>query len=362
MKISNKYSRFPIGKNIEKPFLHQNLKEANIFELVKDLINPKVRPFDCVQVEVTSCCSAKCMYCPHTTKAEKWHSEHMSAHTFVNLWPLLQNVTRVHLQGWGEPLLHPHFFDFVKLARKAGCLVSTTSCGLHLNDDIARKIVDSGIDILAFSLAGTDQESNSVRKNADFDKVYENIKLLQRVREERMAVHLEIHLAYILLADRMQALKNLPKLMKELGIHATIVSTLDYLADESQEKLAINPDDLTIIAQAKEILEKIAKEAEEGGQKIYYALPSKQPSPHCRENIQKSLYIDAKGALSPCIYLNVPYEEENVSKKLVFGNVNAENVLDIWQKENFQAFRQGHLDGDVIEQCKNCVKKFEALH
>ncbi len=350
---------FPICKEYENPFKHPALKEVGILELVKELIRPQVRPFDCLQVEVTSFCSAKCTYCPHTTKKEQWQSRHMNAHSFVNLWPLLQKCTRVHLQGWGEPLLHPHFFDFVALARKAGCQVSTTSCGLHLNEENIKKILKSGIDIIAFSLAGTDKESNDARQGADFEKLCKNIKLFQSLRKERYAVHVEIHFAYILLADRLDAAKKLPTLMKELDIHSTIVSTLDYLADDAQEHLSINPHNTEIIEEARRILEKAVIEAEENGQKIYYALPSTVPSSECRENIQKSLYVDADGTIAPCIYLNVPFEG---SFKLTYGNVNENNVFEIWNTKAFAEFREGHTKNEVIEQCRTCVKKFENLY
>ncbi len=354
---------FPISAEYKDVFKHSALKEANIIDLIKEIIHPKPRIFDCLQIEVTSFCSAKCTYCPHTTKADKWKSQHMKAHTFANLWPLLQQSTRVHLQGWGEPFLNPHFFEFVALARKAGCLVSSTSCGLHLNEDICKKIIKSGMDIVAFSLAGTDKESNSPRKNADFDKVYQGIKLLQKMRKQKMAVHLEIHLAYIMLADRLEAVSKLPELMKDLDIHASIVSTLDYLAAPEQEKLTISAKDTEIIEKSIKILQEAAQRASENEQKIYYALPSFTPSPECRENVQKSLYIDAAGVISPCIYLNVPYDDEEENKRrIVFGNANEENILDIWNKEEFVDFRKGHQEGNVKSMCKTCVKRFEALY
>ncbi len=352
---------FPIKDDYIDPFNHPALKEAGVFELIKDLISPKARPFDCLQVEVSSYCTAKCTYCPHTTKASTWNSLHMKPHTFVNLWPILQQTTRIHLQGWGEPLLHPHFFDFVALARKAGCQVSTTSCGLHLNQDIAEKIINSGMDIIAFSFAGTDQASNSSRKNADFDKVCKGIKLLQVLRKEKMAVHLQVHLAYLLLADQLEAVKKLPLLMQDLGAHAAVVSTLDYIADEKQSTLAINPQNSEIISKAQEILQKASAEAKKHEQEIFYALPSLQKSPICRENIQKSLYIDAEGNIAPCIYLNVPFEDADI-KQIVFGNINKENILNIWKKNSFQEFRLAHEKNKVIAQCKNCVKKHEVLH
>ncbi len=345
-------------------FHHATFAEPSVWEIIKSLVRPQAREFDCLQVEITSHCAARCTYCPHTTEAHSWQGQHMQASTFANLWPLLQQSTRVHLQGWGEPLLHPHFFDFVAFARKAGCLVSTTSCGLHLNEKTALRILDSGIDIMAFSLAGTDAVSNDARQGADFHTVCEKIQLLEHLRKKHLAVHLELHLAYILLADRMEAVLQLPHLMQQLGVHTAIVSTLDYVPQPHLQALALRPEQSQRIAQAKDILERAKVQAQELGLQIHYALPSMDTRSYCRENIQKSLYINGAGDISPCVYLNIPTQEKNslMHTSAVFGNVHEEKALEIWQKENFVHFRHNHAqDTPTHPLCQKCIKRHEHL-
>ncbi len=354
----------PQEKNNLALFDHAAFAEPSVWELIKSLIRPEKRIFDCLQVEITSQCAAKCTYCPHTTEASSWQGQHMLTSTFANLWPLLQQSTRVHLQGWGEPLLHPHFFDFVAFARKAGCLISTTSCGLHLNEKIALRILESGIDIMAFSLAGTDAASNDARQGADFHKVCEKIRLLQTLRQKHMAVHVELHLAYILLADRMEAVLHLPQLMLELGIHTAIISTLDYVPQPHLQALALRPEQSHLIARAKEILEQTKAQAQEFGVNIHYALPSMETRTFCRENIQKSLYINGAGDISPCVYLNIPTIEKTTAqhKTACFGNIHQEKALDIWQKESFVHFRQSHANNTPTHPlCQTCIKRHEHL-
>ncbi len=361
---------------------HPMFKGPSVFTLIKELIRPKARAFDCLQVEVSSHCAAKCIYCPHTTMASIWKGTHMQAGTMANLWPLLTQSTRVHLQGWGEPFLHPHFWEYVAFARKADCLVSTTSCGLQLNEAFAQKIVHSGIDILAFSLAGTDADSNSVRQGAGFDTVCENIALLEAVRKKHLAVHLDVHIAYLLLADRMEAVLSLPKLMHELGVSTAIISTLDYVPHAGLAHLAIRQDDAATIQQARAILQEAQAQASTYGVQLYYALPSVTPSAACRENIQKSLYVNAQGHISPCVYVNLPTTQDaqhieslnthlntcfntqhgDTQTRAIFGNINEEYALDIWQKASFVKFRQSHAQKNpCLEYCQSCVKRFEVL-
>ncbi len=363
--MQNTFPLAPSSTDALSIFQHKSLREASIWEMIKDLVRPAPRPLDCLQVEITSHCAAKCSYCPHTTDAATWQAQHMPAHTFANLWPLLQQSTRVHLQGWGEPLLHPHFFEFVALARKAGCLVSSTSCAVQLSKNKAQKIIDSGIDILAFSLAGTDAQSNAVRAGADFHKVCENIMLLEKLRQEHWAVHLEIHVAYLLLADRMEAILALPELLHRLGVPTAVISTLDYAPSPAQAALALtasaDPASQEKLTRAQELLRQAREEAEGYGLNFHYALPSATMASTCRENIQKSLYISAAGHVSPCVYLQVP-SQESMKEACVFGNVNDENAALIWEKEDFVRFREDHAAGQPSTAlCQHCVKRYEVV-
>lgn len=190
------------------PLRNPAFRAPGLGERLRELLLGERRPLDCVQVEVTSCCAGRCVYCPHTTQAAFWRSRHMPDAVFAALWPLLRRSGRAHLQGWGEPLLHPRFFDFAALARKAGCQVSSTSCGLCMDADLAARIVQSGMDMLAFSLAGTDAASNAARSGVPFERVCEAVRLVraaQHASDARKETALEVHLAYLLLADRIDA-------------------------------------------------------------------------------------------------------------------------------------------------------------
>ena len=99
------------------------------------------------------------------------------------------------------------------------------------------------------------------------------------------------------------------------------------------------------------------------GQQVHFALPGNKYTRHengCRENIRKTLYIDADGAVSPCVYLNVPNSESN-EKKRVFGNVRQEKILNIWKKEEFKKFRSALVNGEPDPVCLNCPKRLEVL-
>ena len=336
----------------------ERFPEPGFWESFKETFLGARRLLDCIQVEVTSRCPGRCTYCPHTAMKERWIPRDMEMETFSCLWPLMRRSGRVHLQGWGEPLLNPAFFDMTALARKAGCQVSTTTCGLRMDEEIALKIVKSGIDIVAFSLAGADAQSNASRRGVGFDRVCEAISMLQAVRRKRMGVHLEIHFAYLMLASNMEAVSGLPILMERLGVHAAVISTLDYIADPALAAEAVTPQEKEKIEKASVILRKAAAEAKVMGLDFHYELP--QPGSggmRCRENIARSLYVAADGSVSPCVYVNVPADLVDPCRR-VFGNVGEQDPMAIWEKEDFKRFRESLASGQPDRPCLTCPKRF----
>jgi MoaA/NifB/PqqE/SkfB family radical SAM enzyme len=335
------------------------LRGPGILESLRELFFGAHRVLDCVQVEVSTRCPGRCTYCPHTIQQEQWKPQDMGLDTFTALWPLLRRSARVHLQGWGEPLLNPAFFDMAALARKAGCAVSTTTCGLIMDESLALRLVESGLDIVAFSLAGTTEKSNLSRRGVDFERVLTAISTLQKVRRARQGVHLEIHLAYLMLASQMEAVRDLPPLMHQLGVHAAVVSTLDYLPCASLASEGFAPHETEKIERASAILRASASEARRLGMEFHWALPKPDAAgTQCRENIARSLFVSADGFVSPCVYVNVPAMGED-ARRLVFGNVREQDPVEIWESESFRRFRKRLEAGEPGLPCLTCPKRFE---
>ena len=333
-------------------------REPGIWETIRKHLLGWRRPLDCIQVEVTSRCLGRCTYCPHTTMRAEWHSRDMDMETFTRLRPIMRRATRVHLQGWGEPLLNPAFLAMAALARKAGCAVSTTTCGLAMNEELAVKLLEAGLDIVAFSLAGTDAASNATRHGVDFDRVCEAVSVLQAVRRARPAVHLEIHVAYLMLASSMEAVRGLPGLMHRLGVDAAVVSTLDYVPSPELEPEGFAPHEAEKLARAAALLTETEIEARRLGVGFHWALPRPDaPGTSCKEKIDRSFYVGADGSISPCVYVNLPVERLDPRRR-VFGNVREQDPLGIWESSECRRFRDRLAGGDPDLPCMTCPKRF----
>lgn len=350
-------TRRVIMQKADDPLHAPHLRGPGVWETVRSLVAPPSKMFDVLQIEVTSACLANCSYCPRTVQRERWKNAYMSDQTYANAWPLFRQARRVHLQGWGEPLLHRRFFDFVELARRADCQVSTTSCGLLMNEGIAAKLSRSGVDIIAFSLAGTDQPGNASRGEDAFERVTQGIHILQKTRKALMAVHLEIHIAYMLLASRIEDLRGLPGLLGELDAHAAVVSTLDFIPSADMAHEAFMPWEQDKIAHARAVLEEVAAQARADGRAVFYSLPVPEARDTCLEHIERSLYISSDGSISPCIYVNLPTKGEDPLRR-VYGNLNHDDPLGIWASPGYQAFRRGLATREPDANCRDCPKRY----
>ena len=335
----------------------RTLKGPGILQSLRELIRP--RELECLQVEVTSCCAGRCIYCPHTTEGEKWKARHMAPETFAALWPMMLKSSRVHLQGWGEPFLHPYFMDFVALARRAECSVSTTTCGLCMDESLADRIVSSGIDIIAFSLTGTDEVSNHARVGVPFSRVEEAVQTLQKVRKAKNGVHLELHLAYLMLASQVEDVRRLPELMDRWDVHAAVVSTMDYIPSPALSREALAPHERDKIEAARSVLEEVGRKVRASGRDFFASLPAERPAPLCRERVHRTMYIDADGQISPCVYLNVPTTGDQ-PRRTVFGRLSDEGPLEIRNKPEYADFRNRVQTEEPPAACVSCAKRFES--
>ena len=282
----------------------------------------------------------------------------MALATFDRLKPLLSRSERVHLQGWGEPFQNPHFFAMAQMARQADCRVSTTTGGLGMTVNRAEQLVRGGLDIVAFSLAGTDPVSNSTRQGMDFDQVCRSIRTLRQERLRQKAETPEIHLAYLLLASKVQAVTGLPALMQDLGVRRAVISTLDYLPEPGLEKETFALEDRGKIEEITALLQTTAAAADSLGLELYYDFPRPSGSGYgCSENIGSSLFVAADGAVSPCVFVGVPTGMSDRGNR-IFGNICLHSPLEIWEDAAYRRFRSRLAEGDGDPACQTCPKRF----
>ena len=320
---------------------------------------------DWIQVEVTTWCGGACIYCPRTVYQESWRSRHLSLDTFRRLLPALAQARLVHLQGWGEPLLHPHFFEMAALAKQAGARVSTTTNGMLLDEGMPTALVESGLEVVAFSLAGLGETNDHYRPGTSFGRVVAAIDALHQAKNRLGRSRPEIHLAYMLLRGGLKDLPRLPQTLGGLGISQVVISTLDFVASRelAGEALGLGSE-----GEQKELARRLVEVASAGehyGMKIHH--PYNRPRPPgggCRENAARALVVGADGMASPCVFANlapsgVTYRhqgQERPYRRLAFGNLNDRPLKDIWEDPGYSAWRRALWRRELTPPCQGCPK------
>ena len=314
-----------------------------------------------IQIELTSFCNGKCIYCPHRVYSSLWKNRHFSYDLFLKLLESFKPAKLLYLQGWGEPFLHPKFFDFVQKAKKENFLIGTTTNGCFLDEDKIKRIIEEGIDLIAFSLAGIEKNNDVLREGTSFKKVIWGIETLQKYKISYNSAKPIINIAYMWLSSAKKDLVLLPKYLKDLGVRQIVVNTLTFVPTKSlqSEVIYFNEDN-----------EKIAKEAisqaKELGMDMRVYLPVKNESlTYCPENIHLSLFINSSANVSPCVFLSLPVTKESLFyyfenqkysyKTKTFGNLEKESLKDIWNKKEYKSFRKNFKSWKM---CNTCYKPF----
>ena len=131
--------------------------------------------------EVSSICNFRCEMCLMSEIAGN-NRKQMGCDDFRKSLDEQYGLVEVKLQGVGEPLLNPDFFKMVHEAVNRDIWVRTTTNGslLHLDENY-KKMIDERIGEIQISIDGaTKQVFEKIRRGSDFDRVVENVSVLNR--------------------------------------------------------------------------------------------------------------------------------------------------------------------------------------
>jgi len=267
---------------------------------------------DWIQVEVSSYCNASCIYCPHTTYKKQWQNRYLPMEAFKNLVPAFAKTRLVYLQGWGEPFTHPHFFDMLRIAKKAGCMVGTTTNGTFINHKLIEKLVNEGLDIIGFSLAGVDEKNDLIRKGTHIKKIIECIDQINRIKNKFGTDNPKIHLAYMLLRAGLNDLEKIPAFLGNTGASETVINSLSLVVNPPMEAESILASDKNEYLELKHRLIEVRDSSANQGAKVHFHIVSPNLEQlYCSENISQAIVVGSDGNISPCVMTQIPAKGEN---------------------------------------------------
>lgn len=319
-----------------------------------------------VQIEPVGQCNLRCRMCSIQFRADEpadGTPSFMSPEVFYRLIEDLPKLQRLHLQGLGEPLLHPRFFDMVAYAVNKGIRVSTNTNITMLTTQKAEMCLSSGLHEIHVSLDGASAEVfEYIRVKASFSKVIRNLTRLMQIRRNRGDENLSVRLIMVIMKQNLHELPQLVDLAKNLGIQSIFVQHLCHDFKEGTLPGHYSPmrdfvDDQSLISEnelrIQYYFENAATRAEELG--IDLRLPRPRPLGNQSNKIGRERcdwpwtgpYISYQGYVMPCCMVSTP-------DRINFGNAIEHGINDIWVGNNYTDFRQSLASDHPPHVCQSC--------
>lgn len=324
---------------------------------------------DWVQVEITTRCNARCSYCPRTALLPHWSNRDMPLEHFRNLLRCLGQTRQAHLQGWGEPLLHPQFFELVGLCKDKGLAVSTTTNGINLDDACLRRLVELELDVLGVSLAGVRPKINdTLRAGTSMARLGESLVRLAELKARLGRSRPEVHLAYLNVSDGPEDLALLPELACGMGVAKIMVSEPSPSATPELPGLRLDRERRDL-AHREAVYERLAGLGAAHGLEVFWASHLRRAAGLiCTENPCAACVVGVGGEVSPCVFCaptlaggTAAPAEPHRSAPLVFGELGRDSLTDIWHCEPYVRFRAlfepGGQEHRWPEQCVACPQR-----
>ncbi len=128
------------------------------FQRAKSTRDPRIGglPFS-ISFEPTTACNLRCPECPSGLRSFTRPTGNFKEDLFPACHGRAATTSGLYLIFYfqGEPYINPKFLDMVAHARSRGLYTITSTNGHFLNDENARRTIESGLDRLIISVDGT---------------------------------------------------------------------------------------------------------------------------------------------------------------------------------------------------------------
>ncbi len=320
-----------------------------------------------LQIEPVGQCNLRCQMCPIQFRRDGppyGEPAFMKFETYTRLIDECSNLEHLHLQGLGEPMMHPRFFDMVAYAATKGARVTTNSNMTLLNQRRAEACVSSGLDELHASIDGANAGTyERIRVRGHFARVLRNIDLLREAKSSAHSATPHLHVVMVVMRQNLHELPDLVRLAARCGAETVFVQHLCHDFAESSLPAHYRPmrefvDQQTLAGEQAERIERYFAEAREAADacSITLRLPRTQPRPQDRTSSGRARcdwpwtggYISYDGIAMPCCMVATP-------DRANFGSITERRFADVWNSDRYEEFRRALASGTPPEICRTCA-------
>jgi len=311
-----------------------------------------------LDIENVSRCNLKCSMCVVSDWDKGVRGEDMSLDDFKKIIDEQFGLVEIKLQGLGEPVLQgKDFFDMIRYARAKNIWVRTTTNATRLHLKAVRseerfiyqELIDSDANEIQISIDGATREVHEgIRQGAVFGQITENCKLINAYSREK-GVRVTKMWSVIQMANQHQ-LFDLVDLAHELGFRDQTFAF--SLTNWGQDEWRQRNDAVTVEENLDhEIAWKLVEKGEKLGIRVSFWNSTDKYNTSNRESLCawpfERAVITSDLRTVPCCTIGSPDSYE-------LGRGQGKGFTELWFSEEYEAFRQAHLDGKIPEVCLPC--------
>ncbi len=319
------------------------------------------------QLEPVGQCNLRCQMCPIQFRrdgAPHGPPAFMQFEVFTRLIDQMPALRLLHLQGLGEPMMHPRFADMVAYAVRHGIRVTTNSNLTMLNPQRAERCITSGLDTVHVSLDGaTAATYERIRVRARLDRTLRNIELLLAARRRLGSSRPSLRMVVVVMRQNLHELPDLVRLAGRYEMDAVFVQHLCH--DFGEASLPAHYRPMRDFVQAQTLLEEDTGRIEEhfGAARrvaeelnVELRLPRTRPRLHAVGTPGSERcdwpwhgpYISYQGLSMPCCMIATP-------DRMNFGSMAEQGVAAIWNSAAYEAFRRELASDAPPDICRSCA-------
>jgi radical SAM protein with 4Fe4S-binding SPASM domain len=287
----------------------------------------------------------------------------MTFDVFTRLIDEFAGLEELHLQGLGEPMMHPQFFKMVEYAVDRGIKVSTNTNLTYLTAARAEQCITSGLGELHASLdAATAETYERIRLRARFKAVLDNLRGLVVARRRLASATPRLRIVTVVMRMNLAELPDVVRWANALEIPSVFVQHLCHDFRESTLAAAYRPmrrfiDEQSLLHESPAKVEAVFAETRAVADRcgVTVRLPAIRPIVHPpdlpgRDRCDwpwRGAYVSYQGLAMPCCMVATP-------DRINFGNMAHSGVEAIWNSQQFHEFRDRLSSDKPSEICQSC--------
>ena len=287
-----------------------------------------------ISIEPTTACNLRCPECPsglrHFTRETGNLKEDFYRQTIDDLH---KDLLYLIFYFQGEPYINPKFLDMVKYATDKGIYTITSTNGHFLNEENARKTIESGLDRLIISVDGTTQEVyENYRKEGHLETVLQGARNVVKWKNQLKSTTPHIIFQFLVVKPNEHQIPDIYRLAKEIGVDEVKLKTAQVYDYKYGSEFIPTIDKYSRYAQNPDGTFRVKNNLSNHCWKLWHAC-----------------VITWDGLVVPCCF------DKDALHRL--GDLKENKFRDIWHGEDYKKFRNALLKGrNEIDICTNCTE------